>query len=281
MEDDSNKFKLSEEYEINKNNFNYIINLYYSNSFIEFKVSIKNLIQTTSYSKKYSLEELKKSCVFFLLFKSISDIIPNIKKMLEDKKSRDLEINESSKIIKLILIPPIENTEKIILFLPQKEKSKDEIITELIRINADLMKRVEILEKKLIKIDINNDLNKEIEINSSIIKGNEEKKFILECIGKPNIKLEKIYKMSKDGDKQKFHEKCDNKGPTLCLFKIKGKDIRFGGFTSVSWDSSKREKRDDNAFIFSINNKKMFKTTNPKRAIYCSDDDIIMVLLER
>ena len=62
--------------------------------------------------------------------------------------------------------------------------------------------------------------------------------------------------MSEDGDKKAFHKKCDNKGPTLCLFKIKDKDIRYGGFASVSWDSNSNENRDENAFIFSINKKK-------------------------
>ena len=37
--------------------------------------------------------------------------------MLNDEKSRSLEINES-KTIKFILNPPIENIEKIILYLP-------------------------------------------------------------------------------------------------------------------------------------------------------------------
>ena len=78
--------------------------------------------------------------------------------------------------------------------------------------------------------------------------------------------------MSKEGNEQnnEFHECCDNQGPTLCLFKIKNKDIRYGGFASVSWDSNSGEKRDENAFIFSVNNKKMFKSTNYDSSIYCS-----------
>ena len=42
--------------------------------------------------------------------------------------------------------------------------------------------------------------------------------------------------------------------------------IQFLGIVKVG------EKKDENAFIFSINNKKMFKTTNPKRSIYCSGE---------
>ena len=78
--------------------------------------------------------------------------------------------------------------------------------------------------------------------------------------------------MSVDGDREAFHKKCDNKGLTLCLFKIKEKDIRYGGFASVTWDTTSKEKRDENAFIFSINNKKIFKTTNYNSSIYCSSN---------
>ena len=80
--------------------------------------------------------------------------------------------------------------------------------------------------------------------------------------------------MSKEGNElyKEFHKFCDNKGPTLCLFKIQNRDIRYGGFASVSWDSNSGEKRDENAFIFSINNKKMFKSTNYNSSIFCRAD---------
>ena len=113
-------------------------------------------------------------------------------------------------------------------------------------------------------------VEKQGKIKSTLIKNDEENKFIIDCIGKKNISFEKLYKLSEDGDRDIFHQKCDNKGPTLCLFKIKDKDIRYGGFASVSWDSNSGEKKDENAFIFSINNKKMFKTTNSNRSIFCS-----------
>ena len=196
--------------------------------------------------------------------------------MISNEKSRDLEIDE--KIIKLILIPPIYNIDKIVLALPKIEIQKDEIIQNLIKTNYDLLKKVDNLEKEIKNIkeilEINN-INKNPDDYKNLIDSfinSEEIKFIIECIGKKNLKFKKIYKMSKDGDKDIFHKKCDNKGPTLCLFKIKDKDIRYGGFTSVSWDTTSLEKRDENAFIFSINKKKMFKTTNYNSYIYCSSD---------
>ncbi len=45
--------------------------------------------------------------------------------MLVEEKSRNLEINENNNITKLILIPPIENIDKITLCLKQKEINKN------------------------------------------------------------------------------------------------------------------------------------------------------------
>ena len=269
--------KISENYTIKKNNKEYIISLKYYNSSVEIKASMKETSQAFSYIKNFTLDNLKILSNYFLLFKNISDIIPNIKNMLSNENSRDLEIKE--KIINLILIPPIQNIDKIILGLPKRDINKDEIIEELIKANYDLTKRVENLEMEIKNIkeilEINN-INKNSDnyynnkIDSSILHNNKEIKFIIDCIGKKNLAFKKLFKMSEDGDRNEFHKKCDNKGPTLCLFKIKDKDIRYGGFTSVSWDTTSGEKRDENAFIFSINNKKMFKTTNYNRSIFCS-----------
>ena len=217
--------------------------------------------------------------MFFSLFSNISDIIPNVKSMLSNENSRDLEIGE--KIVKLILTPPVQNIDKITFVLSKKEISKDEIIQELIKSNCDLIKRVEYLEKEIYKIkeilenkqiNDNKDNNYKNKIDSCLIYNGEETKFIIDCLGKKNLEIEKLYKMSRDGDKAIFHQKCDNKGPTLCLFKIKDKDIRYGGFTSVSWDTTSGEKRDEYAFIFSFNKKKMFKTQSYNKSIYCSSD---------
>ena len=51
-----------------------------------------------------------------------------------------------------------------------------------------------------------------------------------------------------------FHEKADNKGWTVSLFKILDGDC-VGGFTTQSWDEDKHVHwyvRDDNAFLFNL-----------------------------
>ncbi len=62
-----------------------------------------------------------------------------------------------------------------------------------------------------------------------------------------------LYRGSKDGWKCKdFHDRCDGKGGTITLFKVKDKNKRCGGYTSISWDSSCTGKSDSKSFLFSL-----------------------------
>ena len=48
-------------------------------------------------------------------------------------------------------------------------------------------------------------------------------------------KVELIYRGTRDGSQsEKFHELCDNKGPTIVLYKNEKGNI-FGGYASISW----------------------------------------------
>ena len=65
-------------------------------------------------------------------------------------------------------------------------------------------------------------------------------------------KVELLYRGSRDGfDARRFHLLCDNKGPTLSAVKSTKGNV-FGGFTSVSWNSSGYSFDDKNAFLFSL-----------------------------
>ena len=49
-------------------------------------------------------------------------------------------------------------------------------------------------------------------------------------------KMELIYRGTRDGmTPNKFHENCDNQGPTITL--IKTDENIFAGYTSISWSS--------------------------------------------
>ena len=71
-----------------------------------------------------------------------------------------------------------------------------------------------------------------------------------------NIKAELLYRLTRDGELYKtFHEKCDNKGPTLVLIHDTT-NIKTGGYTPLSWESFTKWKKDNDTFIFNLTNEK-------------------------
>ena len=50
-----------------------------------------------------------------------------------------------------------------------------------------------------------------------------------------------------------FHNKCDNKGNTICLF-LNDKDNIFGGYSSIPWTNNGGDKTANDCFLFTITN---------------------------
>ena len=66
--------------------------------------------------------------------------------------------------------------------------------------------------------------------------------------------MELLYRGSRDGSTSKdFHDRCDNKGPTICLYK-NYKDYIFGGYASISWKNSGGNRSASESFIFTLTN---------------------------
>ena len=89
------------------------------------------------------------------------------------------------------------------------------------------------------------------------------------------IKTKLLYRLSKDGDTvETFHKLCDNISPTLLLVETpNGK--KFGGYTTCTWCMNKGGKKDGKTFLFSFDEKKMFKKkeeSKNERDIYCRKD---------
>lgn len=70
-----------------------------------------------------------------------------------------------------------------------------------------------------------------------------------------------------------FHQRCDNQGPTVTvLYNQQGST--YGGYTSVSWNSSSIHVLDDKAFLFQLkfsgnSQYTKFDVKTPSNAIYC------------
>ena len=87
-----------------------------------------------------------------------------------------------------------------------------------------------------------------------------------------NIK-KMLYRGSRDGFTFKaFHDRCDEKGPTISLFKLKHNGDCIGGYTSAQWSSDDRFKRDPCALVFSLSHQRSYKIIKPDQAIGCRKD---------
>ena len=108
----------------------------------------------------------------------------------------------------------------------------------------------------------------------TIIRDKSELEMIVNKINKYNrgIKIDLIYKASVDSDKASaFHYNCDNAKNSIVLIEsLNGR--RFGGYTSQSWDGDGVEKRDPNAFIFSLDKMEAYDVIPEKDAIGCFPD---------
>ena len=67
-----------------------------------------------------------------------------------------------------------------------------------------------------------------------------------------------------------FHSRCDKKGPTISLFKVKDGDC-IGGFTKAQWDSSSKSVGDPDAFLFNLTRSRVFPSTGKGRIFWYSN----------
>lgn len=114
------------------------------------------------------------------------------------------------------------------------------------------------------------------EFEKSTIMNNMETNFLINLISsKMNKKIKKLYlcyKATKDGDKaNNFHQKCDYIKNIIILIQTK-ENKKFGGFSSESWDNNNNLmwKKDEYAFIFSLNNRNSYNIINSEMALICN-----------
>ena len=86
---------------------------------------------------------------------------------------------------------------------------------------------------------------------------------------KKGAKFKIVYKATELGDKATvFHQKCDNLQMSLVLIETK-KGVRFGGFTTKSWEGNCLQKIDNDAFVFSIDKNKIYDIVTNEPAVGC------------
>ena len=289
---------------INLDHENAKFNISYNNEGILLIYRDSDILSDFEYSNFFSMENLINNNRCFSLYSSIEGMYNFIIDKIHKNKFRITKENEklmiefdidfpglNNPIMNLIkkqedMITTINKYKKSILLYKQKEteyQNKKTIYENKIK---KLEEKSFTQEKEIKKLkEENYKLNNNISLNmikkEGIITRNpmddlestllslEEKQLIFSFFENKNFKL--IYKAKRDGDSaKKFHEKCDGINNNLIIIQT-CYGVKFGGFTTQSWDGNEEYKSDKKAFVFSINKKMKYdiKPEHCERAIYC------------
>ena len=102
---------------------------------------------------------------------------------------------------------------------------------------------------------------------SNIVQDQNDLNFLRNNLFGRKTVFHKLYQGSKDGFwADTFHNKCDDRGPTLCLIKSKINQKIFGGFAESSWNSDLNEidpkfPKFKQSFLFSLKDRNMLHLT--------------------
>ena len=156
----------------------------------------------------------------------------------------------------------------------ENKKNLEEYENKNKEIEKKFNAKIEILQNQINdlkknKESITNDISQnKIFQNSSIIKA-DEVDLILSWLEKKPKNISLLLDSKIDGDlNSTFYEKCKNKSPTMVFVKTT-ENLRFGGFTSVSWPKSGFI-WDDSSFLFSLDKRKKYIIKQKDKAIYYS-----------
>lgn len=221
-------------------------------------------------------------------------LIPLIKCEYEPYEDRNKFLNEEYYLNERNRINDNYNNNLNDQFNNENELMKEEILklknevslvnqtnNELIMNQNNLIQKINTLENELGHVYTNkNDINNiPININSlfpeqvlrisNIFQNREDLQLIENKINKGPLNYALLFRATEDGDSAKiFHDKCDNALNTLIVIRTnEGK--RFGGYTTQSWEGNNIYKKDEEAFVFSLNRNKIYPVNEDKNAIWC------------
>ena len=217
-------------------------------------------------------EQLRKQLEQYL---NLQNTFEQYKRLKEDEIS----------LLKLKIQELINNQKKLEDFILQKQKEIEDLKLQI----QQLIKNVNVSESQYImrqqqqntsgsgrmgSMDHHTltiqDTRLEV-VKGDIINSTEELEFLTRkiCKNHKKITLDLLYKATIDGDKaEAFHNKCDWANSTLVLVKS-GNGKRFGGYTTCNWKGNSIEKKDENAFVFSLDKMQIYDIIPGEDAIGC------------
>jgi len=211
------------------------------------------------YKELFGNEDIIKEC----------EKLPNkIKISLEEGKLIDNDWNDNNKLSSIInKCNNIENNIKNIKIINENIK-KNKINNNII---FDFPIENEYFENLMNNIKHFGRFNILNGLNSLILKNNDElNKFYNLLSNKIKIKnMKLLYRSSRDGlSLNNLKDKINNKSNLIFLF-LTGNSRIFGSFTSSKIEvQHEKYIKDENAFVFSLNNNKIYKILIPEYAIY-------------
>ena len=173
--------------------------------------------------------------------------------------------NNDSKIEKILVENDLifataitkDNSKKMILFqisnnaikkLKENESKNEFEMTDIMKL---------IFKEKKMKFVVNTTTYN----NNNLIPNDNDFNFIADSIdNNKKFTFNLIFKGNVDGDEaKKFHEKCDNKGPTVTVCRALNGN-KFGGYTPLSWKKDGCWQKDDSrkSFVFNLDKKSKF-----------------------
>jgi len=190
-------------------------------------------------------------------------------KFEEYEKNKENEINMLKSRINELL-NNLKNMENIL-------KENSELKLQLHHLSDINNNNSIILNKKNTQIfDLENRMKAIIGQNKTvykadIIKSKNELDFLTRkiCVDNNRININLLYKATIDSDRAEvFHDKCDQANSSIVLVEIEN-GRRFGGFTKCSWEGDDIEKNDNYAFVFSLDELKIYDIIKGEAAIGC------------
>lgn len=292
------EFKFEKEATSNQGN-NYLITFYaetYNYLSITAKKNSDRL--NKSFSNIFPVEKIKEN-KYMNMYDDLKEICNELSEIV---KSKSLDLIEEEKNLIITIPLPNEKIKEIMFDLYEQPMNENAEINELKNLILELKKENEFLKKEIneIKIKFTNEIdnlknitnaqNNEIinlkeelqnfgnndllKINSLIIKDNANYKKILKDWINPDINLsgKLLYRLTRDGETiSKFHELCNNKGPTLTIFQVE--DGNIGGlFTPLSWNDISEMKNDMKSFLFNLSKCKKYEKAKNDFSIYARSD---------
>ena len=262
------------------------------------KIHLSSKEGPDEFESEFTHQDLINENKVFLLFENIDEVIDNLKLVIANEylslfldMNYDfyfeffMDINGNKKQVRLILEPLNEDSKKKMI---EKINIQDKKIAKLEKKNKKLEQDYENLYNAIkfnyaiqtqhSKVIYQAPNPNNLSIDSKIFQTEEEILFIKNKISEvkykkesKNFSLNLIYRASRDGDMgNNFHKLCDGLCPILLIIKTT-KGARFGGYTESYFEGTDEYigKKDDNAFLYNLDKKKIYHIEKGQNAILC------------